>query len=164
VSRKKALVANAKSPLGGAKDIPSLLAYPLEHKHHDNGLTYSRLKGHDKRVYSYLLKACKKVGFDLYLGNFGVQVKDPRDLWEGTNRWRLEEIDREAILYRVVDVDGKVVAEDIDYDEQSFLKDHLFKEKNTADLLKRPLNYFSYYDELQGAVSSLIRLLLLHTD
>jgi hypothetical protein len=128
------------------KDLPTKLAFLLQHQYTEASLCYDGLKGHDQQVASHLREACQESGFYFYLANLKRTVEggceddgiDGYDDWYGRGDNHgfheiIETIDTETILERIVELDGTEVDKDLRFSEDLFIQADPFENEEPDD-------------------------------
>lgn len=120
--------------------LPIKLAFLLEHQYTDASLCYDGLKGHDQQVAAHLREACQELGFCFYLANLERTVEGGCDEDGGYDYYHfgdfheiVEEVDRNNILKRVVDLDGTEVEKELQFDDEHFVQMDPFEKEEPDD-------------------------------
>jgi hypothetical protein len=141
MAKLRLVLSNWKEKMGSDPLLQAPLAFLLEHQYTEIGLSCDALKGHDQQLLSHLRPACEESEFDLYLANFSatihgdVEAEDYEiDFDERSHDGSAifhdikKETYREISLGKVVDLNGNKVAEELNFEEESFIQKELFKD------------------------------------
>lgn len=117
----------------------------FSHFHHllsaytPNSLGFGTLKGEDHESVSLLRQICDETGFSLYLANMETCLKGTGDGCDEDpyqDPWDQEMVDIEettTTLEKVIDIEGRVVAENLSVEEPEFLEEDPFEDKKPDD-------------------------------
>ena len=118
--------------------IHTSLAYLFEHQYTEANLCFAGLKGHDQHVGSHLREVCEEFGFCLYLASLEKSVyggcDDDSDGYTRASYHEITEVcDTTVSLKKVVQLDGAEVAQDLEFDEKTFIQEDPLKETEPDD-------------------------------
>lgn len=130
MTKLRPLLSSWKDNIDKDLTLPTRLAFLLEHQYTDASLCFDGLKGHDRQVATHLREACIEYGFCLYLANIERSIEGGCDGDSYAEFHEItSEIDRQTSLKRVVELDGKLIAEELDFDENLFIQQDPFNNK-----------------------------------
>lgn len=104
------------------EDGPEKLVYLLDHKYSQANLSGSALKGKDAHAMACLDNLGRQLGFHLGLANLHHHVygQADEDYDAYSNRVDIGEIDdRTMTIQNLVDLDGKLIRKDLDFDDET---------------------------------------------
>lgn len=143
MSKLRLALSNWVNSLDRNVNLPTKLAFLLQHQYTEASLCSDGLKGHDQQVASHLREACPEYGFYFYLANLKRTVQGGCD--EGSyggyyGRGRkngfheiIDCFDSEIILETIVELDGTEVEKDLSFDEDFFIQADAFENEEPDD-------------------------------
>ena len=108
--------------------VPKALVYLLDHKYTDAHLRLSALKGLDKTKAEYLQATHVEASVCLYLANMEYSKSGAAEEDYSSTFHELEDIFEENMMFRrMVDLDGHLLAQDIQIDESNVVQGEPFE-------------------------------------
>jgi hypothetical protein len=125
----------------------SCVIHQLDHEYTEQGLKLRSLKGEDLDVVRALSDACSAEGFLCFLAScekevsggceedygYGGRSRDYGSAYSNGCHEIIEVFDTYLRLKRIVDMNGKMVAENVDVDEEDFLVENPFEDRTPDD-------------------------------
>lgn len=142
------LLKQWQSDISSSKDSScDRVIHLLAHEYTEQGLRLQSLKGRDLDVVRALCEACSATGILCFLAscekevygsceeNFGYSSRFRNYGSEYTNDYHkiVDVCDTSLRLNRIVDMNGKLVAENVDINEEDFLEENPFEDKTPDD-------------------------------